>query len=37
MEGTGVDLDKDFEAAALEAWAGLDDGDSDRARGGQDR
>lgn len=37
MEGTGVDLDEDFEAAALEAWADLDDCDSDRARRGEDR
>lgn len=26
MIGTGIDLDGAFEAAALETWAGLDDG-----------
>jgi hypothetical protein len=31
MSGTGVDLDEDFEAAALEGWTGLDDADGDRA------
>ena len=25
MSGTGVDLDQDFEAAALEGWMDLDD------------
>ncbi len=25
MSGTGVDLDQDFEAAALEGWTDLDD------------
>ena len=27
MIGTGVDLDEEFEAAALQTWADLDDGD----------
>ena len=31
MSGTGVDLDEDFEAAALEGWADLDDTDGDPA------
>lgn len=30
MVGTGIDLDQVFEAAALESWAGLDDGDDPR-------
>jgi hypothetical protein len=37
MIGTGVDLDEEFEAAALDAWADLDDGDGDRTHGGQDK
>ena len=31
MSGTGVELDEDFEAAALEGWADLDDTDGDPA------
>ena len=29
MSGTGVDLDEDFETAALEGWTDLDDTDGD--------
>jgi hypothetical protein len=35
MEGTGVDLDEDFETAALEAWADLDDTAGERTHGDQ--